>query len=51
MKLCLGTQNVLGVKSGLDPDLCDIVAVVKEASLLDVSQTVFTSDYVLLPLT
>ena len=51
MKLCLGTQDVLGVKCGLDPDLCDIVAVVKEAGLLDISQTVFTSYYILLPLT
>lgn len=50
MKLCLSTQDVLGVKSGLDPELSDIIAVIEIACFLNISKTVFTSDNILLPL-
>lgn len=50
MKLCLSTQNVLGIKGCLDPKLSDIIAVVEEACFFYVSKTVFTSDNILLPL-
>jgi len=50
MKLCLGTQNVLGIESCLDPELSNVVREVKEGCLLHITKTVFTSYDVLLSL-
>lgn len=51
MQLCLCAQYIFGIKSGLDPQLCDVIAKIEVACLFYIPEPVFTTDYVLLSLT